>query len=122
MSPAPTPTQERGQEHEQRRRERHVLLWMCVLIGVTQLGFGSVIPVLPLYAQSFDVSQSAIGATVAIYGLARFVIAMPTWPGGGQHWLLAAWFLHLAMPGVLWPAPISNYSWHVLRQASARAS
>jgi MFS family permease len=50
---------------------------MCVLIAVNQLGFGSVIPVLPLYAQSFGVSQSAIGATVAIYGLGRFLVAMP---------------------------------------------
>ena len=51
---------------------------MCVLIGVNQLGFGAVIPVLPLYAQSFGVSQSAIGLTVAVYGLGRFLVAMPT--------------------------------------------
>ena len=54
-----------------------MLLWMCVLIAVNQLGFGAVIPVLPLYAQSFGVSQSAIGATVAVYGLGRFLLAMP---------------------------------------------
>ena len=58
--------------------ERRVLAWMCVLIGVNQLGFGAVIPVLPLYAQSFDVSQLAIGATVAVYGLARVVLSVPT--------------------------------------------
>ncbi len=58
-------------------RERKVLLWMCVLIGVNQLGFGAVIPVLPLYAQSFGVSQAAIGMTVAVYGLARLFTAMP---------------------------------------------
>ena len=60
------------------REERRILWWMCVLIAVNQLGFGSVIPVLPLYAQSFGVSQSAIGATVAIYGLGRFLVAMPS--------------------------------------------
>ncbi len=58
--------------------ERRILLWMCVLIAVNQLGFGAVVPVLPLYAQSFGVSASAIGATVAIYGLGRFLIAVPT--------------------------------------------
>ncbi len=58
--------------------ERRVLFWMCVLIAVNQLGFGAIIPVLPLYAQSFGVSQLAIGMTVAVYGLARFVVAIPT--------------------------------------------
>src|SRR6266545_4457329 len=54
-----------------------VLLWMCVLIAVNQLGFGSVVPVLPLYASSFGVSPAAIGLTVAVYGLARFLLAVP---------------------------------------------
>ncbi|MCY4450669.1 MAG: MFS transporter [Immundisolibacterales bacterium] len=58
--------------------ERRVLIWMCVLIAVNQLGFGSVVPTLPLYAKSFGVSASAIGLAVAVYGLARFVVAMPT--------------------------------------------
>ena len=50
---------------------------MCVLIAVNQLGFGGIVPVLALYARSFGVSQSAIGVTIAIYGLARFLVAMP---------------------------------------------
>src|SRR5262245_12851663 len=50
---------------------------MCVLIGINQLGFGSVVPVLPLYARSFGVSQAAIGLSIAVYGLARFLVAMP---------------------------------------------
>ena len=50
---------------------------MCVLIGVNQLGFGAIVPVLPLYAQAFGVTASAVGMAVAIYGLARFLIAMP---------------------------------------------
>ena len=54
-----------------------ILAWMCVFIAVNQLGFGSVMPVLALYARSFGVGQSAIGLAIAIYGLARFLIAMP---------------------------------------------
>jgi len=50
---------------------------MCVLIGVNQLGFGSVMPVLALYARAFGVTQSAIGLAIAVYGLARFLVAMP---------------------------------------------
>jgi MFS family permease len=54
-----------------------VVAWMCVLIAVNQLGFGGVMPALALYARSFGVSQSAIGLAIAIYGLARFLVAMP---------------------------------------------
>ena len=57
--------------------ERRVLIWMCVLIAVNQLGFGGIIPVLPLYAKSFGVSASASGLTIAVYGLARFFVALP---------------------------------------------
>jgi DHA1 family multidrug resistance protein-like MFS transporter len=48
-----------------------------VLIAVNQLGFGSVVPVLALYARSFGVTQSAIGLAIAVYGLARFLVSMP---------------------------------------------
>jgi MFS family permease len=57
--------------------ERRVLLWMCVLVGVNQLGFGAMVPSLPLYAQAFGVPASAIGLAVAVYGLARFLTAIP---------------------------------------------
>jgi MFS family permease len=50
---------------------------MCVLIAINQLGFGSIVPVLALYARSFGVGQSAIGVAIAIYGLARFLVAVP---------------------------------------------
>src|ERR1700748_748373 len=60
--------------------ERRILLWMCLLVGVNQLGFGAMVPALPLYASSFGVSASAIGLAVAAYGLARFLAVLP----GGQ--------------------------------------
>ncbi len=59
------------------QRARTTLIWMCVLAGVNQLGFGSVVPALPLYAQSFGVSVSAIGLAVGVYGLARFAGSPP---------------------------------------------
>jgi DHA1 family multidrug resistance protein-like MFS transporter len=58
--------------------ERRVLVWMCVLVAVNQLGFGAMVPSLALYAQSFGVPASAIGMAVAAYGLARFATAIPT--------------------------------------------
>ena len=50
---------------------------MCVLVAVNQLGFGAMVPSLPLYASSFGVSASAVGLTVAVYGFARFLVIMP---------------------------------------------
>lgn len=54
-----------------------VLIWICALIAVNQLGFGSIVPVVPLYARAFGVPLSAIGLTIAIYGLARFLVNVP---------------------------------------------
>ena len=84
---------------------------MCVLIGVNQLGFGAIIPVLPLYAESFGVSQAAIGMTVAVYGVARLVIALPS--GRIADWLgrrstLAIGGL-VSGVGNLWCAYASSY-------------
>ncbi|MBI1726824.1 MAG: MFS transporter [Candidatus Rokubacteria bacterium] len=61
----------------QRLPPNRILAWICVLIAVNQLGFGGIVAVVALYARSFGVSQSAIGVTIAIYGLARFLVAMP---------------------------------------------
>lgn len=58
-------------------QQLRILVWMCVFIGVNQLGFGALIPVLPLYAQAFGVTASAIGITISVYGLARMFSAMP---------------------------------------------
>jgi MFS family permease len=50
---------------------------MCALIAVNQLGFGGIVPVVALYARAFGVPHAAIGGAIAIYGLARFVVALP---------------------------------------------
>lgn len=89
-----------------------VLVWMCVIIAVNQLGFGALIPVLPLYARSFGVSVSAIGLSVAVYGLARVALAIP---GGrlsdalGRRPTLAFGGLVSAL-GNLWCALAGSYA------------
>jgi DHA1 family multidrug resistance protein-like MFS transporter len=72
-------------------RENRVLVSLCAVIFLTQLGFGGIVPVVPLYAREFGVSQSAIGLTIAVYGLARFLVSMPTgWLADrlGRRWTL----------------------------------
>jgi DHA1 family multidrug resistance protein-like MFS transporter len=59
------------------RQGRHVLIWMCVLIAANQFGFGSIVPVIALYAEDFGVTRPAIGLTIAVYGAARFLINLP---------------------------------------------
>lgn len=58
-------------------RATRILVWMCVFIAVNQLGFGAIVPVIALYARSFGVLQAAIGVAIAMYGLARFLVAVP---------------------------------------------
>jgi DHA1 family multidrug resistance protein-like MFS transporter len=54
-----------------------VLLWICLITVVNQLGFGMVIPVLPLFVQQFGGTAGAVGATVALYGLGRLLFDLP---------------------------------------------
>lgn len=59
------------------RQRWNILIWMCVLITANQFGFGAIVPVVPLFAEQFGVSQSAIGLTIAVFGLARFLVNVP---------------------------------------------
>lgn len=52
-----------------RRPEFRRLLWISVTVA---LGFGMIIPVLPLYAKSFGVGLAAIGLVQFVFGLTRF--------------------------------------------------
>lgn len=89
---------------------------MCVLVAVNQLGFGGIVPSLPLYASSFGVSASAIGLAIAVYGLARFVIAVPSGQLSdrlGRRPTLAIGGLVSAL-GNLWCAEAESYPEFVL--------
>jgi len=103
--------------------ERRVLIWMCVLVAVNQLGFGGVVPSLALYAESFGVSASAIGMAVAVYGLARFAVAAPSGQLAdrlGRRPTLALGGLVTAL-GNLWCALASGYPEFILARFVAGA-
>lgn len=52
-------------------------MWVCLVIAVNQFGFGIIVPVTPIYARTFGVSEAAIGLVVAVYGLGRFLFSVP---------------------------------------------
>lgn len=54
-----------------------IVPWLSALIFVYELGFGSVVPALALYARSYGVSQASVGLAISVYGLARFLVALP---------------------------------------------
>jgi len=92
-------------------KERRILIWMCILVAVNQLGFGSVVPVLPLYAREFGVPVAWIGAAIAAYGLARLFSSAPAGQiadrYGRRHALAAGAVLTAA--GNLWCALAGTY-------------
>ena len=51
-------------------------IWLSVALDL--VGFGIVLPILPLYAERFDASPAVIGLLVASFSLAQFVCA-PIW-------------------------------------------
>ena len=51
-------------------------LWGCVLLDL--IGFGIVLPILPLWAERFGARPSTIGALVATYSAFQLVCA-PVW-------------------------------------------
>ena len=103
--------------------ETRVLLWMCLLVAVNQLGFGGVVPALPLYAKSFGVSASAIGLSVGVYGLARFFVAAPSGQLSdrlGRRSTLALGGLVTAL-GNFWCAYASSYPEFIMARFIAGA-
>ena len=101
----------RDSRNQQPVGQNYTLFWMCVLVGINQLGFGAMVPSLPLYAQSFGVTASAIGMAIGIYGLARFLVALPAgWvsDGLGRRHALAIGGLVSGI-GNLWCAWATGY-------------
>ncbi len=85
-------------------RINRVLVWIAAIVGINQLGFGSIVPVVPLYAQAYGVSEVLIGLAIAIYGLARFTSSAPAgWIAdrAGRRWSLFAGGLATVLGNVL---------------------
>ena len=58
-------------------RANHILLWICLITLINQIGFGVVIPVLPFFVQTLGGTEAAVGAAVAAFGLGRLLFDLP---------------------------------------------
>ncbi|MFQ5879747.1 MAG: MFS transporter [Dehalococcoidia bacterium] len=57
-------------------RQNQTLLMLCITTAATMMGYGVMLPVLPLYAKSFGVSIAVLGLVVAAFGVARILGSM----------------------------------------------
>jgi MFS transporter, DHA1 family, tetracycline resistance protein len=67
-----------AQEVGLRKKENSLLLLLFFTVFIDLLGFGLIIPVMPLYAQQFHASDTQVGFLVASYSLAQFIFT-PFW-------------------------------------------
>ncbi len=56
---------------------QRTLGWLCLVVGINQLGFGSIVPIVPTFARSFGVSQAVAGLVISVYGLGRLLFDLP---------------------------------------------
>jgi len=56
---------------------RKLLALVCLVIFVDSLGYGVVVPVMPVYADELGVSQAGLGMLFAAYALGNIVAAVP---------------------------------------------
>jgi MFS transporter, DHA1 family, multidrug resistance protein len=58
-------------------RENPMLLTLSMIMFTNMFGFGMIIPVIPLYGRTFDVSTTMIGLLVTSFGVARLLSNYP---------------------------------------------
>src|SRR5215210_7447130 len=56
-------------------KSRSPLVIIFITIFIDLVGFGIVIPVLPLYAREFNASEATVGVLLAIYSAMQFIFA-----------------------------------------------
>jgi DHA1 family tetracycline resistance protein-like MFS transporter len=56
-------------------KSRSPLIIIFITVFIDLVGFGIVIPVLPLYAQNYGASETVIGLLLAIYSVMQFIFA-----------------------------------------------
>lgn len=58
-------------------REQPMLLTLTMIMFTNMFGFGMIVPVIPLYGRTFDVSSAMVGLLVTSFGFARLLFNLP---------------------------------------------
>jgi MFS transporter, DHA1 family, multidrug resistance protein len=58
-------------------RDNPMLLTLSLIMLTNMMGFGMIVPVIPLYGRTFDVSTTMIGLLVTSFGVARLLANYP---------------------------------------------
>lgn len=58
-------------------RENPMLLTLSMIMFTNMFGFGMIMPVIPLYGRTFDISSTMIGLLVTSFGVARLLANYP---------------------------------------------
>jgi MFS transporter, DHA1 family, multidrug resistance protein len=58
-------------------RENPMLLTLSIIMFTNMMGFGMIVPVIPLYGRTFEVSSTMVGLLVTSFGVARLIFNLP---------------------------------------------
>jgi MFS transporter, DHA1 family, multidrug resistance protein len=58
-------------------RENPMLLTLSIIMFTNMMGFGMIVPVIPLYGRTFETSSAMVGLLVTSFGVARLVFNLP---------------------------------------------
>jgi MFS transporter, DHA1 family, multidrug resistance protein len=58
-------------------KENPMLLTLSIIMFTNMMGFGMIVPVIPLYGRTFEVSSTMVGLLVTSFGVARLVFNLP---------------------------------------------
>ncbi len=58
-------------------RENPMLLTLSIIMFTNMMGFGMIVPVIPLYGRTFEVSSAMVGLLVTSFGVARLIFNIP---------------------------------------------
>jgi MFS transporter, DHA1 family, multidrug resistance protein len=58
-------------------REQPILITLSIIMFTNMMGFGMIVPIIPLYGRSFEVSSAMVGLLVTSFGLTRLIFNIP---------------------------------------------
>ena len=58
-------------------RENPMLLTLSIIMFTNMMGFGMIVPIIPLYGRTFEVSTAMVGLLVTSFGVARLIFNLP---------------------------------------------